>query len=83
MSADDQTLSPAKPEDVVNSLAFALRYSGRKRVNDAGEMMAAMVAKRLVEHLRMSGYVVMQRPPAGGAAPLGSAGGPRDPAKVP
>ena len=83
MNATMEPLTPAAPQEIADAIAFALRYSGRKRVNDAGEMMAAMVAKRLVEHLRMSGYVVMQRPPAGGAAPLGSAGGPRDPAKVP
>jgi len=36
----------AKPEDLADALAFALRYSGRKRASDAGEMMAAIVAKR-------------------------------------
>ena len=39
-------------------------------------MMAAIVAKRLVEHLQRSGFVVMKRPPGVlGAAALGSAGG--------
>ena len=41
-------------EDLADALAFALRYSGRKRTHDAGEMMAAIVAKRLVEHLERS-----------------------------
>ena len=41
--------------------AFALRYSGRKRTHDAGEMMAAIVAKRLVEHLERSGFIVMKK----------------------
>jgi hypothetical protein len=32
--------------------------------------MSAIVAKRLVEHLQRSGFVVMKRPPiAGGTAP--------------
>jgi hypothetical protein len=61
-------LTPAAPEDVADALAFALRYSGRKRTHDAGEMMAAIVAKRLVEHLERSGFVVMKKPPIGGAA---------------
>jgi hypothetical protein len=52
-------------------LAFALRYSGRKRVNDAGEMMASIVAKRLVEHLDRSGFVIMKEPPIGGGAAIG------------
>jgi hypothetical protein len=30
-----------------------------------------VVAKRLVEHLERSGFVVMKKPPIGGAAALG------------
>ena len=48
-----------------------LRFEGRKRVNDAGEFMAAIVAKRLVRYLERSGFVVMKRPPIGGGAALG------------
>ena len=51
----DANLTPATAEDLADALAFALRYSGRKRVHDAGEMMAAIVAKRLVEHLESIG----------------------------
>jgi hypothetical protein len=32
-------------------LAFAPPYSGRKRVHNVDEMIAKIVAKRLVEHL--------------------------------
>ena len=64
-------LTPATPEDLADALAFALRYSGRKRTHDAGEMMAAIVAKRLVEHLERSGFVVMKKPPIGGGAAIG------------
>jgi hypothetical protein len=64
-------LTPASPEDLADALAFALRYSGRKRVHDAAEMAAAIVAKRLVAHLERSGFVVMKKPPALGAAALG------------
>jgi hypothetical protein len=39
-------------------LAFALRFQGHKRVQNAGEIMAEIVAKRLVEHLERTGYVV-------------------------
>ena len=58
-------LTPAAPEDLADALAFALRYSGRKRMHDAGEMMAAIVAKRLVEHLERSGFVLMKKLPIG------------------
>ena len=64
----DADLTPA---DLPDALAFALRYSGRKRTHDAGEMMAAIVAKRLVEHLERSGFVVMKKPPVVGAACIG------------
>jgi hypothetical protein len=72
--SDADRLTPASPEDLAGALAFALRYSGRKLVHNAGEMMAAIVAKRLVEHLKRSGFVVMKRPPIGGGAALGRGG---------
>jgi hypothetical protein len=62
-------LTPATPEDLADTLAFALRFDGRKRKHDAAEIMARIVAKRLVEHLERSGFVVMKRPPIGGSVP--------------
>ncbi len=61
------TLSPATIEELRESLAFALRFEGRKRVHHADEMMARITAERLIQHLERSGYVVMRRPAA--AAP--------------
>ena len=46
-------------------------YQGRKRVRNADELMSEIVAKRLVEHLQQSGFVVMKRPAIGGGAALG------------
>ena len=68
---DADRLTPADPKDLADALAFALRYSGRKRVHDAAEMMAGIVAKRLVEHLERSGFVVIKKPPVLGAAGIG------------
>lgn len=68
--APDQ-LTPAAPDDLGDAVAFALRFDGRKRKHDAGEFRAAIVAKRLVEHLERAGFVVMKKPPAVGAAALG------------
>jgi hypothetical protein len=68
---DTDKLSPADPSDLTAALAFALRYQGRKRVHNADEIMAEIVAKRLVEHLERTGFVVMKRPPVAGAAALG------------
>ena len=64
-------LTPAAPDDLADALAFALRLDGRKRKHDAGEIMAAIVARRLVDHLERAGFVVMKKPPAVGASTLG------------
>ncbi len=71
MSDTPERLTNAAPEDLADALAFALRFDGRKRKHDAAEMMAQIVAKRLVEHLGRAGFVVMKKPPIGGASALG------------
>ena len=78
MSEADR-LRPATTEEIADSIAFALRYEGRKRVTHADEMMARITADRLVRHLRGSGFVVMREP--GARAPTdqpgeGDQGGP-------
>ena len=64
-------LKPATPEELEDALAFALLFRGRKRVHNGGEVMARIVAERLVEHLERAGFVIMKRPPSVGPAPLG------------
>jgi len=64
----EEPLLPAEPQDIADALAFALRYSGRKRAHDSAEIMASIVAKRLVEHLERCGFVVMRKPPIPGSA---------------
>ena len=71
MTESPNKLTPADPRDLAEALAFALRYHGRKRVHNADEIMAEIVAKRLVEHLERAGFVVMKRPPDSGGAALG------------
>jgi phosphatidylserine/phosphatidylglycerophosphate/cardiolipin synthase-like enzyme len=66
VSDDPNALSLATSDDVADALAFAQRFQGRKRVHNADEVMSAIVAKRLVEHLERSGFVVMKRRPIGG-----------------
>jgi len=56
-----ENLAPASPEDLASALAFALRFHGRKHVHNADEIMAEIVARRLVEHLDRAGFVVMIR----------------------
>ena len=57
-----QELRPATREELMESLAHAMRYQGRRRVRDdhAGSFMARIAA----EHLAQSGFVVMKKPPA-------------------
>jgi len=71
MTEPADRLTPASPADLADALAFALRFEVRKRVHNADEIMAEIVAKRLVEHLERSGFVVMKKPPIGGGAALG------------
>jgi hypothetical protein len=66
----DPKLTPADPSDVAGSVAFALLFSGRKRVHDSDQMMASIVAQRIVAHLERCGYVLLKKPPITGSAPL-------------
>ncbi len=63
-------LRPATAAEIADSLSFALRYDGRRRVHHADEAMARITADRLVAHLERSGFVLMKRPDA--AAPTTS-----------
>jgi hypothetical protein len=64
---DDDNLTPADPRDLADAIAFALKFSGRKRVHDADAFMAKITADRIVRHLEQSQYVVMKRPPIAGS----------------
>lgn len=65
MSDDDKrALHPATAAELEETLSFALRYAGKKRVHTADDVMARVTAERLVQHLERSGYVLMKRPVA-------------------
>ena len=66
----ESPLRPASEEEIADSLAFGLRFDGRKRVHHADGVMARITAERLVRHLQASGFVLMKRPVA--AAPTTS-----------
>jgi hypothetical protein len=70
-------LTPAMPEDLADAIAYALQFDGRKRTHRADEIMARIVAERLVEALGCAGFVVTPRPPMAGGAAIGF--GARDP----
>lgn len=57
----DEVLRAAEPNDIAEALTHALRFDGRRRVHDADELMAGLVATRLVAHLARCGFVLMKR----------------------
>ncbi|MDJ0391054.1 hypothetical protein QMO56_23360 [Roseomonas sp. E05] len=59
---NEPPLHPASAEEIAESLSYALRYDGRKRVHQADEAMARITAERLVRHLERCGYVLMRKP---------------------
>ena len=62
MTADDKLgLRPASAHGIQESLSFALRFAGRKRVHHADDAMARITAERLVQHLEQSGFVLMKK----------------------
>lgn len=58
------SLTPASPEDIALALMHALRFDARRRIHDADELMARLVAVRLVAHLQRCGFVIYTRMPA-------------------
>jgi hypothetical protein len=67
---DDVKLTPAAPGDVADSVAFALLFSGRKRVHDSAALTAPIAADRIVAHLELSGFVILKKPPLTGSVPV-------------
>jgi hypothetical protein len=64
---DAGKLTPADPDDLADSIAFALLFCGRKRVHDSDGYMSKIAADRIMRHLEPAGFVVMTKPPAFGA----------------
>lgn len=62
----DAKLTPADPREIVDSIAFALLFEGRKRGHGAERLMADTIAERLVCHLERAGSVITKRPPLDG-----------------
>jgi hypothetical protein len=66
-----EKLIPARRDDLIATLAFALTRDGRLARMQSAELLATIVAQRIVDRLEASGYVVMQGPPAPSCAALG------------
>ena len=58
---DGKVLRITTPEEVADSLSYAMRFNHRGRANRTGwEHAAALAANNLVHHLSASGYVVLK-----------------------
>lgn len=58
---DGKVLQVATPEEVADSLSYAMRFNHRGRANRTGwEHAAALAANNLIRHLSASGYVVLK-----------------------
>lgn len=60
----DEPLKPATRESLIQTLAYGLRFEGRKRIHHADELMAQIAAEKLADHIDRANLVVMQKPPA-------------------
>ena len=63
-------LTPASHDDIRIALAMALTDGRRREKSNAAEVMARVVAERIVDYLDKAGFVVMRKPVAefGGAS---------------
>ncbi len=63
--SDDDPLTPASRDDLVQALAYGLRFDERGKAHrHAVDDMARIAAETLVRHLDQAGFVVMKRPGA-------------------
>ncbi|WP_156963943.1 hypothetical protein [Muricoccus aerilatus] len=59
--AGDDPLVPTTAEEIVAALAHALRFDARgKARRGGGDFAASLAGKRLTEHLRQAGFVLMR-----------------------
>jgi hypothetical protein len=66
MTDDPAKLRPVDPDDIRQTLAYALSFNGRrKRFRQADGLMAEITADHLAKHLERCGYVIMRKPPIG------------------
>ena len=59
---DGQDLRPVSPEEVAETLGFAMRFDERGKARRTGQEYASkLAAEQLVQRLLASGYVILRR----------------------
>jgi hypothetical protein len=62
---DGHALRPVTPEEVADTLAYAMRFNERGKARRTGyEYTAQVAADQLVQQMLRSGYVILRRPVA-------------------
>jgi len=62
---DDDPLTPVTRADLVQALAYGLRFDGRGKAHRrAADLTAQIAAETLASYLAQAGFVVMKRPAA-------------------
>jgi hypothetical protein len=59
---EQKQLRPVTVQEIEETLAFALRFKGRKRVDIAGPMIAQIAAEHLRKSLEDAGFVILKQP---------------------
>jgi hypothetical protein len=81
MPEPDDELTPARAEDLRACIAYALTSDGRLAKTQSAELMASIVAERLIARLiarlERDGFVILRRPGLGGHSALGRGFEPR------
>jgi hypothetical protein len=70
-------LTPARAEDLRACIAYVLTSDGRLAKSQSAELMASIVAERLIARLERDGFVILRRPGLGGHSALGRGFEPR------
>jgi hypothetical protein len=72
--SDTSQFHTATPDEIAETLSFALRREGRKRGHHVDDMMAQITEGRLVRHLERGGFVVIKTPSAAAPTMAGARG---------
>jgi hypothetical protein len=59
---EQKQLRPVTVQEIEETLAFALRFKGRKRADIAGPMVAQIAAEHLRKSLEDAGFVILKQP---------------------
>jgi hypothetical protein len=66
MDQPPQKLLPTTRDDVLGSIEYAMKFRQGKATRASLDVAVSALAEMVLEHLELSGYVIMRRPPRAG-----------------